>query len=100
MSEIVNGDPEQVWLLLFAKTGWEDFSIRAKQIYDELAPEFPNVNFGFVDIHKDELLKVTFGVEAIPYTFCIFGKRAYRNNRLEAIEYLREWLNDLEQWKK
>ena len=79
----MNGDPEQVWLLLFAKTSLEDYSIRAKQIYDELAPQFPEVKFGFVDISRDELLKVTFDVESVPWTFCIYGGRAYRLNHLE-----------------
>ena len=67
-----------MWLLLFAKTGWDDFSIRGKQLYDEITPDFPDIKFGFVDIYKEELLKVTFDVEAVPWTFCIYGNRAYR----------------------
>ena len=66
VEQIVNSDPDQMWLLLFAKTGWDDFSIRAKKIYDELAPENPNINFAFVDIHKAELVKVAFDVGVFP----------------------------------
>ena len=40
--------------------------MRAKDIYDQITPDFPDVKFGYVDIHKEELLKVTFDVEAIP----------------------------------
>ena len=99
MSEIAQGDPDQVWLLLFAKTSLDTHSIRAKQIYDELAPKFTSVKFGFVDIYKDELLKVTFDVESIPWTFCIFDGRAYRLNHLEQARILTEMLQDLDQWK-
>ena len=99
ITDIANGDSDQVWLLLFAKTSLDTHSIRAKQIYDELAPEFPSVKFGFVDINRDELLKVTFDVESIPWTFCIFGGRAYRLNHLEQARILTEMLEDLDQWK-
>ena len=85
-----------MWLLLFAKTGWDDFSIRAKKIYDELAPENPNVNFAFVDIHKSELVKVAFGVESIPWTYCIFGNKAYRFPKLEQRKSLQDWLENPE----
>ena len=99
LTDILNGDPEQVWLLLFAKTSLEDYSIRAKQIYDELAPQFPEVKFGFVDISRDELLKVTFDVESVPWTFCIYGGRAYRLNHLEQSKKLQLWLEDIDNWK-
>lgn len=64
MSEIVSADSNQVWMLLFAKKR-DDFSIRAKKLFDELALDFPDVKFGFVDIHEDEMLKVTFDVEYV-----------------------------------
>ena len=99
VEQIVNSDPDQMWLLLFAKTGWDDFSIRAKKIYDELAPENPNINFAFVDIHKAELVKVAFDVESIPWTYCIFGKKAYRFPALEQKRTLQDWLDNPEQWK-
>ena len=98
--EIVNAAPDQVWLLLFAKSDLEDFSIRAKGIYDEIAPDYPQVKFGFVDINRDEYLKVTFDVESVPWTFCIYGGRAYRFPSFEVEKTIRSWLDDLEQWKQ
>ena len=65
---VVNSD--KPWLLLFKKE--TDFmSQKARDIYYNLAKKHTDINFGFVDIFKNERLKMTYSVSTIPRTFFI-----------------------------
>lgn len=97
---VENAATDQVWLLMLAKRR-NDLSLRAIMLFKELLDEFhPRVRFGYIDIHHDEALKVAFGEEAVPFTFAIFGGRVYRYQGIERLDYLQDYLRDLEQWKK
>ena len=43
----------------------------------------PKVRFGYIDVHVEEGLKVAFGEETVPWTYAIFGNRAYKFYGLE-----------------
>ena len=77
-----------------------DLCLRGIMVYKELIEDFyPDVKFGYINIHEDEGLKVAFGELAVPFTFAIFGGRAYRFPFIEGVPKLTEWLKDLEIWK-
>ena len=68
VTEVVQSD--KPWLLLFKKQ--TDFmSQKARDVYHTLAMTHKDINFGFVDIHKNENLKMTYTVATIPRTFYI-----------------------------
>ena len=78
-----------------------DLCIRAMMIYKQLMDEFhPRVRFGYIDVLKDEALKVAFNEIQNPWTFAIFGGRAYKYYSLEREDELAEYLRDLDRWKK
>ena len=92
--------PDQIWLLMLAKKR-NDLCLRASQIYKQLMEEFyPRVRFGYINVLEDEALKVAFNEIEIPWTFGIFGGRAYKYYSLEQDDELAEYLRDLERWKK
>ena len=59
----------------------------------------PKVRFGYINVLEDEALKVSFREYAVPWTFAIFGGRAYKYPSLERPDELIEYLTDLEGWK-
>jgi len=77
-----------------------DLCLRALGVYQDLEKKLhPKVRFGFIDVLKDEGLKVAFGEESVPWTFAVFEGRAYKYYALERPDELEEYLNDLERWK-
>ena len=75
--------PDQVWLVMLAKKR-NDLCLRAAGIYKNLAMKLhPKVRFGYIDVHVEEGLKVAFGEETVPWTYAIFGNRAYKFYGLE-----------------
>jgi hypothetical protein len=43
------------------------------EVYDKLYKTYKNINYGFIDIHtyEGELIKASFGLEIIPWTFYV-----------------------------
>ena len=78
-----------------------DLCLRAINIYKELLDELhPRVRFGFIDVLRDEGLKVAFNEEQNPWSFAIIEGRAYKYYALERGDEILAYFKDLEQWKK
>ena len=72
-----------MWLIMIAKRS-NDLCVRAAQIYKNLAGVLhPKVRFGYIDINKDEALKVAFGEVSVPESFAIINGRAYKYYAIE-----------------
>ena len=98
--ELIVDQPHQVWLLMLAKKK-NDLCLRAVMIYRELADKLhPNVRFGYIDVLQDEGLKVAFGEEAVPFTFGVFGGRAYRYYALERPDEIGDYLTNPIKWNR
>lgn len=95
---------EKPWLLHFGHAE-DHFSVTGLQVYEQLALTFANVSFGFVDIrtHEGELLKASFGIEIIPWSYFVQTqaqqRRAYRFNGLESEVRLALFLTNVTKWE-
>ena len=58
------------------------------------------MRFGYINVLDDEALKVAFNEWSVPWTYAIFGGRAYRYPALERNDELEAYLSDLDQWKQ
>lgn len=79
----------------------DDFCLRALAEYTLVAEElYPQVKLGYINVLEDEALKVAFNELAVPYSYGIYGGRAYQYPALERSDHFISYFNDLEQWKK
>ena len=97
--ELIVENPDQIWLVMLAKKR-NDLCLRALGVYQILAKKLPEVRFGYINVLEDEALKVAFREEAVPFSFAIFGGRAYRYYALERDDEMEEYFKNPERWKK